>query len=73
MPLAVVAEFVAGSGTATGLAWRIVEAGNRLDISKMFAALLLLSLLGIAVFLLLSALEDVLLRNWHESMVKRES
>ncbi len=72
MPLAVVAEFVAGSGTATGLAWRIVEAGNRLDTSKMFAALLL-SLLGIAVFLLLSALEDVLLRNWHESMVKRES
>lgn len=70
---AVVAEFVAGSGTATGLAWRIVEAGNRLDIPKMFAALLLLSLLGITIFLLLSALEYVLLRKWHESMVKRES
>ena len=36
---AVVAEFVAGSGTATGLAWRIVEAGNRLEIATMFAAL----------------------------------
>ncbi len=70
---AVVAEFVAGSGTATGLAWRIVEAGNRLDIPKMFAALLLLSLLGITIFLLLSALEWALLRKWHESMVKRES
>lgn len=69
---AVVAEFVAGSGTATGLAWRIVEAGNRLDIPKMFAALLLLSLLGIVIFLLLSALEWALLRKWHESMVKRE-
>ncbi len=69
---AVVAEFVAGSGTATGLAWRIVEAGNRLDIPKMFAALLLLSLLGITIFLLLSALEYVLLRKWHESMVRQE-
>ena len=69
---AVVAEFVAGSGTATGLAWRIAEAGNRLEIPKMFAALLLLSLLGIAIFLLLSALEYAVLRKWHESMVKRE-
>ena len=41
---AVVAEFVAGSGAATGLAWRIVEAGNRLDIPRMFAALFLLSM-----------------------------
>lgn len=69
---AVVAEFVAGSGTATGLAWRIVEAGNRLDIPKMFAALFLLSVLGIAIFLLLSALEYFALRKWHESMVARE-
>lgn len=68
---AVVAEFVAGSGTATGLAWRIVEAGNRLDIPKMFAALLLLSFIGIAIFLVLSVLEYLLLRKWHESMTKR--
>src|SRR6201999_300527 len=47
---AVVAEFVAGSGTGTGLAWRIVESGNRLNIPRMFAALLLLSLLGITLF-----------------------
>ena len=44
---AVVAEFVAGSGTSTGLAWRIIEAGNRLEIATMFASLALLSALGI--------------------------
>lgn len=70
---AVVAEFVAGSGAATGLAWRIVEAGNRLQIPKMFAALLLLSALGIAIFFLLSGLEYLLLRKWHESALKDET
>jgi NitT/TauT family transport system permease protein len=70
---AVVAEFVAGSGASTGLAWRIIEAGNRLQIPKMFAALVLLSLLGIAIFFALSLLEYALLRRWHESAVKRES
>jgi len=69
---AVVAEFVAGSGTATGLAWRIVEAGNRLQIAKMFAALALLSALGIAIFFALSALEWALLHRWHESALKKE-
>ena len=70
---AVVAEFVAGNGTGTGLAWRIVEAGNRLNIPRMFAALLLLSLLGIVIFFSLSALEYLLLRKWHESAVGREN
>ncbi len=70
---AVVAEFVAGSGTATGLAWRIVEAGNRLQIPKMFAALFLLSLLGIIIFFSLSALERALLKKWHESAVDSPS
>jgi NitT/TauT family transport system permease protein len=70
---AVVAEFVAGSGTGTGLAWRIVEAGTRLNIPGMFAALLLLSLLGISIFFGLSALEYLLLRKWHESAVGREN
>ena len=68
---AVVAEFVPGSGTATGLAWRIVEAGNRLQIAKMFAALALLSVLGIAIFFALSALEWLLLHKWHESALKK--
>jgi NitT/TauT family transport system permease protein len=70
---AVVAEFVAGSGTSTGLAWRIVESANRLDIPRMFAALLLLSLLGITVFFTLSGLEGVLLSKWHESAIRREN
>jgi NitT/TauT family transport system permease protein len=69
---AVVAEFVAGSGSATGLAWRIVEAGNRLQIPKMFAALILLSMMGIAIFFALSWLEHILLRRWHESAVRRD-
>lgn len=69
---AVVAEFVAGSGTSTGLAWRIIEAGNRLEIPKMFAALLLLSSLGILIFFGLSWVEHRLLHRWHESALKRE-
>ncbi len=70
---AVVAEFVAGSGSGTGLAWRIIESGNRLNISRMFAALLLLSLLGVSIFFLLSAIEGWFLRNWHESAAPREN
>ena len=68
---AVVAEFVAGSGTATGLAWRIVEAGNRLEIAKMFAALGLLSAVGILNFYLLAALEYAALHRWHESTLRK--
>lgn len=64
---AVVAEFVAGSGASTGLAWRIIEAGNRLEIAAMFASLALLSGLGIALFYGLSFIEWLLLRRWHES------
>ena len=65
---AVVAEFVAGTGGAeTGLASRIIEAGYRLEIPRMFAALLLLSLTGIAIFAVLSWLSRRLLRHWHES------
>lgn len=64
---AVVAEFVAGSGASTGLAWRIIEAGNRLEIATMFASLTLLSGLGIVLFYLLSFCEWLLLHRWHES------
>lgn len=59
----VVAEFVAGSGTATGLAWRIIEAGNRLQIEKMFAGLLLLSALGMLIFYGFALLEQQLLKH----------
>ena len=63
----VVAEFVAGSGTSPGLAWRIIEAGNRLQTARMFAALLLLAAIGIVMFAVLAMLERKLLARWHDS------
>jgi NitT/TauT family transport system permease protein len=71
---AVVAEIAAGSaGAGSGLAYRIAESGYRLNIPRMFAALLLLSIAGIVIFALLSALTNLLLRRWHESAVVREN
>jgi NitT/TauT family transport system permease protein len=65
---AVVAEFVAGTGGAeTGLAFRILEAGYRLAIPRLFAALFLLSLTGIVIYLLLDWLSRRVLQHWHES------
>jgi NitT/TauT family transport system permease protein len=70
---AVVAEIAAGSaGAGSGLAYRIVESGYRLNIPRMFAALLLLSLAGVAIFFALSVLSNFLLGRWHESAAKRE-
>ena len=70
---AVVAEFVAGTGgTETGLAFRILEAGYRLAIPRLFAALFLLSMTGIIIYLLLDALSRLLLRHWHESAIEEE-
>ena len=70
---AVVAEIAAGSaGAGSGLAYRIAESGYRLNIPRMFAALLLLSLAGIVIFFALSALSYLLLRRWHESALARE-
>ncbi|HZT88980.1 MAG TPA: ABC transporter permease [Stellaceae bacterium] len=67
---AVVAEFVAGTGGAeTGLASRILEASRQLQIAKMFVALFLLSLAGIAIYRCLDLLSYFLLRDWHESAV----
>ncbi len=71
---AVVAEFVAGSGgNASGLAYRILEAGYQLKIPRMFAALLMISASGIAIFLAISWVSHLLLRRWHESALKREN
>jgi len=59
---AVVAEFVAGSGGfATGLAYRLIEAGYRLQIPRMFAALVLLGIAGVTINATLGALERGLL------------
>lgn len=71
---AVVAEFVAGTGGAkSGIAYQILIASYNLQIPKMFAALLLVTGLGILIFVGLSALSDALLKDWHESAVKQES
>lgn len=71
---AVVAEYVAGTGgIGSGLAFRILEAGYRLNISRMFAALILIALTGVVIFAGLSFLSHMLLRKWHESAVKRET
>lgn len=71
---AVVAEIAAGSaGAGSGLAYRIAESGYRLNIPRMFAALLLLSIAGIVIFFLLSWLTHLALRRWHESAVTREA
>jgi NitT/TauT family transport system permease protein len=70
----VVAEFVAGTGGAdTGLAYRILEAGYRLQIPRMFAALFLIAFTGIVIFVALSLVSHLVLRNWHESAVRREN
>jgi NitT/TauT family transport system permease protein len=70
---AVVAEIAAGSaGAGSGLAYRIAESGYRLAIPRMFAALLLLSAAGIAIFFALSLISHLLLRRWHESALQRE-
>ncbi len=70
---AVVAEFVAGTGgTDTGLASRILEAGYRLQMPRLFAALLLLAATGIAIFAVLSWLARRLIGHWHESALPRE-
>lgn len=61
---AVVAEFVAGSGGAQGLAWRILEAGNRLRTDEMFAALLVLSVVAAGLNGALGAFERWALRRW---------
>jgi NitT/TauT family transport system permease protein len=70
---AVVAEYVAGTGgIGSGLAFRILEAGYRLNIPRMFAALFLIAVTGVVIFAGLTFLSHMLLRKWHESAIKRE-
>jgi NitT/TauT family transport system permease protein len=71
---AVVAEFVAGTGgQQAGLAYQILMSSYRLEIPRMFAALFLISILGIAIFVSLTLLSNQLLRHWHESARIREN
>lgn len=69
---AIVAEIAAGSaGQGAGLAYRIVEAGYRLNIPRMFAALVLISVSGILIYLVFTLLSYVLLSRWHDSARER--
>ncbi|MBX3569503.1 MAG: ABC transporter permease [Rhizobiaceae bacterium] len=70
---AVVAEFVAGAGgQSSGLASRIIEAGYRLNAPRLFAALFLISVTGIVIFLVLTLVSHLILRRWHESALRQE-
>lgn len=71
---AVVAEFAAGSaGAGSGLAFRLLESQYRLNIPRLFAALILLCATGVAIFGATSLLSHLLLRRWHESVIRREN
>jgi NitT/TauT family transport system permease protein len=71
---AVVAEIAAGTaGAGSGLAYRIAESGYRLNIPRMFAALLLLSAAGIVIYGLLALTSHIVLRRWHESALGKEN
>jgi NitT/TauT family transport system permease protein len=71
---AVVAEFVAGTGGArSGIAYQILMSSYKLQIPRMFAALLMTTALGVLIFLGLTLLSDHLLRHWHESAIRREN
>ncbi|MEA2941568.1 MAG: NitT/TauT family transport system permease protein [Bradyrhizobium sp.] len=71
---AVVAEIAAGAaGAGSGLAYRIAESGYRLNIPRMFAALLLLSAAGIGIYMLLALASHLVLRRWHESALGKDN
>jgi len=61
---AVVAEFGAGSGGVRGLAWLILDAGNRLQTARMIAALVVLGAMGVALHAALERLERFGLTWW---------
>lgn len=71
---AVVAEFAAGSaGKGSGLAFRLLESGYRLNYPRLYAALVLLMMTGVAIFALTSLISWAMLHRWHESALKREN
>lgn len=61
---AVVAEFGAGSGGVRGLAWQILDAGNKLQTARMIAALVVLGLMGVVLHGLLDRAERAGLKWW---------
>lgn len=70
---AVVAEFVIGrAGTGLGLASTLLEASYRFNFGRLYAALILISLMGVLIFAAMSIISHLALRKWHESALKRE-
>jgi NitT/TauT family transport system permease protein len=70
---AVVAEFAAGvAGAGSGLAFRILESGYRLNYPRMYAALILLAGSGVVIYGITSLISHLALRRWHESALGRE-
>lgn len=71
---AVVAEFVAGTGgQRAGIAYQILISSFNLQVPRMFAALIMVTSLGILIFVSMSALSDKMLGKWHESAMRREN
>jgi NitT/TauT family transport system permease protein len=70
---AVVAEFVIGrAGTGLGLASTLLEASYRFNFGRLYASLILISLMGVVIFALMSLISHLLLFRWHESALKRD-
>jgi NitT/TauT family transport system permease protein len=70
---AVVAEIAAGTaGAGSGLAYRIIESTYRLNVPRAFAALMLLSIMGIVIYYVIMFVSHLLLKDWHESAMKKE-
>ena len=68
---AVVAEFVAGTGGAgAGLAYQILLAGIQLNVPRLFAALLLITLAGVGLFAATAWVSRRALARWHESELR---
>jgi NitT/TauT family transport system permease protein len=71
---AVVGEFVAGTGgRSSGLAYEILQSGFQLDIPRMFAALFLITVAGVGLFIVMASLSRLVLGQWHESEIGAET
>ena len=67
---AIVAEFVAGTGgQGAGLAYQILLAGIQLNIPRLFAALVLITVSGVVLFALTVWTSRLVLSRWHESEI----
>ena len=65
---AIVGEFVIGPISGhSGLAYRIIESGYQLEIPKMFASVVIISITGIMLFNSTRLISYFLLKKWHSS------